>query len=153
MILLNAKQYLRQLRRLNNIVQSKLDQVETLKSLAQKITYVPKNIKVQESIPEDKMTEIISKIVDLQKELETDINNLLDLKLKITHQINSLDNDDYKLLLMLRYLNFKTWEEIAVEMGYTYQWIHVLHGRALKYFERSMRDEKIQENNLKSSTT
>ena len=81
------------------------------------------------------MTELILKIVDLQKELETDINNLLDLKLKITYQINSIDNDDYKLLLMLRYLNFKTWEEIAVEMGYTYQWVHVLHGRALIYFQ------------------
>lgn len=143
MILLNVKQYLRQLRRLNDIVQSKLDQIETLRSLAQKITYVPKTVSVQESIPEDKMTELISKIVDLQKELETDINNLLDLKLKITHQINNIDNDDYKLLLMLRYLNFKTWEEIAVEMGYTYQWVHVLHSRALKYFERSMRDEKV----------
>lgn len=140
---MNAKQYLRQLRRLNDIVQSKLDQIEALRSLAQKITHVPKNIKVQESIPEDKMTELISKIIDLQKELKIDIDNLLDLKLKIIHQINSLDNDDYKLLLMLRYLNFKTWEEIAVEMGYTYQWIHVLHGRALKYFERSMRDEKV----------
>ena len=138
MILLNAKQYLRQLRRLNNIVQSKLDQVETLRSLAQKITYVPKNVKVQESIPEDKMTEIISKIVDLQKELKTDVDNLLDLKLKITHQINSLDNDDYKLLLMLRYLNFKTWEEIAVEMGCSYQWVHVLHSRALKYFAQKV---------------
>ena len=139
MILLNAKQYLRQLRRLSDIVQSKLDQIEALRSLAQKITHVPKTVSVQESIPEDKMTEIISKIVDLQKELKTDIDNLLDLKLKITHQINNIDNDDYKLLLMLRYLNFKTWEEIAVEMGYTYQWIHVLHGRALKYFQ-----EKIQ---------
>ena len=142
MILLNAKQYLRQLRRLNDIVQSKLDQIETLRSLAQKITYVPKTVSVQESISEDKMTELISKIVDLQKELETDINNLLDLKLKITHQINNIDNDDYKLLLMLRYLNFKTWEEIAVEMGYTYQWVHVLHSRALKYFqEEAMKNE------------
>ena len=137
---MNAKQYLRQLRRLNDIVQSKLDQIEALRSLAQKITYVPKTVSVQESISEDKMTELISKIVDLQKELKTDIDNLLDLKLKITHQINSLNNDDYKLLLMLRYLNFETWEEIAVEMGYTYQWIHVLHGRALKYFQ-----EKVQE--------
>ncbi len=136
---MNAKQYLRQLRRLDHIVQSKLNQVESLRSLAEKITHVPKDISVQESTSQDKMLEIIPKIVDLQKELETDINNLLDLKLKITHQINNIDNDDYKLLLMLRYLNFKTWEEIAVEMGYTYQWVHVLHSRALIYFQ-----EKVQ---------
>jgi len=136
---LNAKQYLRQLRRLNDIVQSKLDQIETLRSLAQKITHVPKNIKVQESILEDKNSELIAKIVDLENDIKADIDYLLDLKLKITHQINSLDNDDYKLLLMLRYLNFKTWEEIAVEMNCSYQWVHVLHGRALIYFQ-----EKVQ---------
>ena len=136
---MNAKQYLRQLRRLDHIVQSKLDQVESLRSLAQKITHVPKNIQVQESTPQDKMLEIIPKIVDLEKEINRDIDNLLDLKVKIKKQIDVIDNDDYKLLLMLRYVNFKTWEEIAVEMGYTYQWVHVLHSRALIYFE-----EKVQ---------
>ena len=136
---MNAKQYLRQLRRLNNIVQSKLDDVEALRSLAQRITYVPKNIKVQESIPEDKFSELIAKIVDLQEKINDDVDKLLDLKLKITNEIDSLDNDEYKLLLMLRYLNFKTWEEIAVEMGCSYQWVHVLHGRALIYFQ-----EKVQ---------
>jgi len=136
---LNTKQYLRQLRRLNDIVQSKLDQIETLRSLAQKITHVPKNIKVQESILEDKNSELIAKIVDLENDIKADIDYLLDLKFKITNEINSLDNDDYKLLLMLRYLNFKTWEEIAVEMNCSYQWVHVLHGRALIYFQ-----EKVQ---------
>ena len=136
---MNAKQYLRQLRRLDHIVQSKLDQVESLRSLAQKITHVPKNIQVQESTPQDKMLEIMPKIVDLENEINRDIDNLLDLKVKIKKQIDVIDNDDYKLLLMLRYVNFKTWEEIAVEMGYTYQWVHVLHSRALIYFE-----EKVQ---------
>ena len=136
---MKAKEYLRQLKYLNNIVQSKLDDLEALRSLAQRITYVPKNIKVQESIPEDKFSELIAKIVDLQEEINNDVDNLLDLKLKITDQINSLDNDDYKLLLMLRYLNFKTWEEIAVEMGCSYQWVNVLHRRALIYFQ-----EKVQ---------
>jgi hypothetical protein len=136
---MNAKQYLRQLRWLDHVVQSKLDQVESLRSLAEKITHVPKNIQVQESTPQDKMLEIMPKIVDLENEINRDIDNLLYLKLKITKQIDSLDNDDYKLLLTLRYLNYKTWEQIAVEMGYTYQWVHVLHSRALIYFS-----EKVQ---------
>lgn len=140
MVLLNAKQYLRQLRRLDNIVQSKLDQLESLKNLAERITQVPKDMAVQESRYDDKLSELIPKIIDLENEIRRNVEKLLDLKLKITHQINSLDNDEYKLLLMLRYLNFKTWEEIAVEMGYTYQWIHVLHGRALKYFAQKVQE-------------
>lgn len=39
-----------------------------------------------------------------------------------------------KTLLRYRYLHGKKWEEIAVIMGYTYQWVCVLHGRALQAF-------------------
>jgi len=130
------KQQLRQLKQLNNIVQSKLDEIETLNSLAQKMTNVSKNILVQKSTPQDKLSELIPKIVDLKNELKNDVDNLLNLKLNIIEKINNIENNDYKLLLMLRYVNFKTWEEIAVEMGYTYQWVHVLHGRALIYLSK-----------------
>ena len=132
------KQQLRQLKQLNNIVQSKLDEIETLNSLAQRMTNVSKNILVQKSTPQDKLSELIPKIVDLKNELKKDVDNLLDLKLNIIEKINNIENNDYKLLLMLRYVNFKTWEEIAVEMGYTYQWVHVLHGRALIYLSKRL---------------
>src|SRR5690606_13440262 len=131
MTVAEVKQYLRRLKQLNNIVQSKLDEIETLTSLAQRMTNVSKNVLVQKSTPQDKLSELISKIIDLKNELKKDVDNLLDLKLDIIQKINDIENNDYKLLLTLRYLNFKTWEEIAVEMGYTYQWVHVLHGRAL----------------------
>ena len=136
MTVAEVKQYLRQVKRLDNIVQSKLDEVETLSSLAQKITHVPKNISVQESIPQDKLSELIPQIVDLKSKIKKDVNDLLNLKLDIIQKINNVENNDYKLLLTLRYLNFKTWEKIAVEMGYSYQWIHVLHGRALIYLSK-----------------
>ena len=130
------KQQLRQLKQLNNIVQSKLDEIETLNSLAQRMTNVSKNILIQKSTPQDKLSELIPKIVDLKNELKKDVDNLLNLKLDIIQKINNVENNDYKLLLTLRYLNFKTWEEIAVEMDYSYQWIHVLHGRALIYLSK-----------------
>ena len=130
------KQQLRQLKQLNNIVQSKLDEIETLNSLAQRMTNVSKNILIQKSTPQDKLSELIPKIVDLKNELKKDVDNLLNLKLDIIQKINNVENNDYKLLLTLRYLNFKTWEEIAVAMGYSYQWIHVLHGRALIHLSK-----------------
>ena len=138
MTVAEVKQYLRGLKQLNNIVQSKLDEIETLTSLAQRMTSVSKNVLVQKSTPQDKLSELISKIVDLKNELKKDVDNLLDLKLDIIQKINDIENNDYKLLLTLRYLNFKTWEEIAVEMGYTYQWVHVLHGRALIHLSKKL---------------
>jgi hypothetical protein len=41
--------------------------------------------------------------------------------------------EDYttEQLLELRYLCFKTWEQIAVDLGYDLRYLHKLHSRAL----------------------
>ena len=41
-----------------------------------------------------------------------------------------------------RYMNGYTWEQIAVCMHYTYQWVHRLHGQALVEFEKVMQGDK-----------
>ena len=45
------------------------------------------------------------------------------------------DNTE-KLILKYRYIEFLTWEEIAVKLGFTFQWVHVLHKKALNNFEK-----------------
>ena len=46
--------------------------------------------------------------------------------------IKGVDNTEYQTLLELRYLCYKTWEQIAVDMGYRVRNVHVLHNEALK---------------------
>mgnify|MGYP000876554104 CR=1 FL=1 len=133
---MTAKQYLRQVRRLDNIVNAKLEQVEMLRAMTTRMTTKLSTDKVQESNIPDKIPTLICKIVDLEKEITNNIDKLINLKTEVMRKIDSIQNDDYKLLLTLRYLNFKTWEQIAVEMGFTFQWVHELHKRALIEFEK-----------------
>lgn len=133
---MNAKQYLRQVRRLDNIVNAKLQQVEMLRAMTTRMTANLTTDKVQESNIPDKISTLICKIVDLEKEIINDVDKLIDLKAEIMRKIDSIQNDNYRLLLTLRYLNFKSWEQIAVEMGFTFQWVHELHKRALIEFEK-----------------
>ena len=137
---MNAKQYLRQVRRLDNIVNAKLEQVEMLMAMTTRMTANLTTDKVQESNIPDKISTLICKIVDLEKEITNDIDKLIDLKIEIMRKIDSIQNDNYRLLLTLRYLNFKSWEQIAVEMGFTFQWVHELHKRALIEFEKVQDD-------------
>lgn len=137
---MNAKQYLRQVRRLDNIINAKLEQVEVLRAMATRMTAKLTANKVQESNTPDKTEKLIVKIIDLEKEITNDIDKLIDLKTEVMRKIDSIQNDDYKLLLTLRYLNFKTWEQIAVEMKFTFQWVHELHKRALIEFEKVQDD-------------
>ena len=79
------------------------------------------------------MENIIVKIADIENEINEDIEQLIDLKTNITHMIKKLDKHEYQLILEMRYLCMKQWEQISVEMGYNIR--HV----------RRMRDEAIQE--------
>ena len=60
------------------------------------------------------------------------VDNLYRTKNEILEAVNRVDNTTYRTLLCLRYLRFKTWEEIAVEMNYTWRHTHRIHSAALK---------------------
>jgi len=43
-----------------------------------------------------------------------------------------VDNTEHQTLLELRYLCFKTWEQIAVDMGYNVRHVYRLHDEAIE---------------------
>lgn len=132
----NAKKYLSQIHRLDSVINAKLEQIQTLRSLTTKITTEISTDKVQTSHNNDKLGSTIAKIVDLENDINNDIDNLIDLKREVMNKIDSVQDKDYRLLLTLRYLNLKTWEQISIEMGFSFQWIHVLHKRSLAEFDK-----------------
>ena len=79
-----------------------------------------------------RMEDVIIKIIDFENEINAEIDRLVDIKREITCLINSVPNQEEQTLLELRYLCFKTWEQIAVEMGYSLQNVYKLHSKALK---------------------
>ena len=63
---------------------------------------------------------------------EGDIDKLVDLKAEITTVIKEVDDPELQSLLEQRYLNFRTWEQIAVDMGYNVRHLYRMHDKALK---------------------
>src|SRR5690554_2482725 len=133
---MTAKQYLKQIRKLDNLINAKLEQIEKLRAMSINISRVMSTDNIRSQENRSKIEKILVKIIDLEREVTTDIDRLVDLKREIMQKIDAMEDDNYKVLLTLRYLIFKTWEEIAVEMDYTFQWVHQLHKRALIEFER-----------------
>lgn len=52
----------------------------------------------------------------------------------ITDEIEKLPNETEKTLLMLRYIQGMTFEQCAVEMGYSWRHVLRIHGQALAHF-------------------
>ena len=128
---MTAKEYLGQAYRLDQRINSKLEQIRSLNELAAKctstITGMPKNPSHSTSM----MEEAVGKIVDLQAEIDGDIGQLVDLKRDMVSIIKAVQNTECQTLLELRYLCFKTWEQIAVAMGYNLRHVYRLHDEAV----------------------
>ena len=129
---MTAKEYLGQAYRIDQRINSKLEQVGCLRGLATKATSTISDTPPSGTRDFHSMEAIIVKIVDLEHEINTDIDILVDLKREIVGVIKRIGNPEHQTLLELRYLGFHPWEKVAVEMNYDLRYIHKLHRRALE---------------------
>lgn len=138
---MTAKEYLQRIRHIDNIIKSKIDVVSRLREISTKVGSIDTTVDKVQVPYKSRMEAIIVKIADLEADIDKDIDKLITLKKEVMGRIDSLTNNDHKLLLNLRYLNLCSWEEIAVKMSYTYRWTLVMHGRALKAFDKILRSK------------
>lgn len=75
-------------------------------------------------------------LIDKENELEKEIKKLIHYRMSVMEVLRKIQDANCVDLLYKRYFEYKTWEEIAVEMNYSYWGIQKMHSRALKEFER-----------------
>lgn len=132
---MTVKEYLSHACRLDAHINSKLDQLMSLRELANKATSTLTAVPPSGTRNVHKMENVIIDIVSLENEINADIDALVDVKRKIGEIIKTVENPKYQLLLELRYLCFKKWEEIAVIMDYSVDNIYKMHRKALEDVE------------------
>lgn len=129
---MKAKEYLQQIKKCDKLIENKLSEIKSLYDLTTSITTGLKEDVVQSSGVTDKIGDTVSKIIDLQQEINDDIDSFVDLKREIMSVIDRIDDVNLIDILYKRYFKYETWERIATEMNFTYQWVCKLHGRALQ---------------------
>ena len=134
---MSTKDYLSQAYRIDQRINSKLAQVMSLRDLLSKATGTLSGAPKAATPNPHSMEDTIAKMVDLENEINEDIDALVDLKSEIMRRIKRVENTEYQTILELRYLCFKRWEEIAVEMGYSLRRLYELHDCALEEISKS----------------
>jgi DNA-directed RNA polymerase specialized sigma subunit len=129
---MTPKEYLSRAYYLDMRIRSKAMQIAELETLATKVNAALSPIKVQTSKDNHKMESTVIKMTEYQEELNNDMKKLIQVKRETKEVIDSVTNDEYRVLLELRYLSSMRWEEIAVEMNYSIDHVFRLHRRALK---------------------
>ncbi len=130
---MTAKQYLRQAYRLNELINSDIQELEQLKALSRSISSpnlsgMPSGSGKQEA----PFVNAIMKIVDLEKVIDAEIDRFVDLKKEIRTVISSVEDNSQQLCLKLRYLQFLKWESVAAEMDLSLKQVHRIHNEALQ---------------------
>ena len=123
--------YLKRYITLDREIDRKLEEVARLRSKLTRVTEVYSTEPRGGGTIYGKTEEILAKIVDLEKEIDADVDRLIEVRDSIKSIIESVEDDRERLLLQYRYLDGRTFEEIAVQMHYSWRQIHRLHSKAL----------------------
>ena len=74
----------------------------------------------------------MDKVLEIDEEINREIDELQTVRQEIRSALDQLEDENLKLLMEYRYIDGMTWEQVAVEMHYSYMQICRLHGKALK---------------------
>lgn len=141
---MNAREYLSQVRQIDQRINTKLELITKLRSMATKATSTISDTP-KDSVPNPhSMENIVVKIVDLEDELNKEIDRLVDLKREILDVIRLVRTPAYQSLLEMRYLGYMTWEMIAEIFGYDTRSAYRNHKGALRAVDSILRQRETE---------
>lgn len=132
---MTTESYLEQIDRYEKMIQNKISEIQQLKTIACSITVSNDGERVQKTTEKDKLGTIVSKIVDMEREIEELVEKFLGKRNKIIKQIDDMENIDYYHVLTMRYVSNNTIEEIASKTNWSVRKVYDLKKKALKEFE------------------
>ena len=129
---MTAKEYMKQVQRLLRRIDRKQKEADALRqklSLPKSPAYfdLPKPVSPESHTVENGVSQILS----LEEEVKTAKKELEDLKAVFDTAIKAVTDTEHHDILAKRYLEFKDWNQIAEEMGYSKPSCYRLHREAL----------------------
>lgn len=128
---------LREIKKMDVLINSKLLELERLKELLTKVNIASYEDRVQTSHTGNGWEDTIQKIIDLEEQINRDIDRFVDYKKECQKVIDQLDDVNLIELAYKRYFEYKTFESIADEMNFSIQWVFILNGRLLKRIDKN----------------
>lgn len=142
---MTAKEYLEQIESLSiriDQMQNRLDCMRETAGGAAAIRY--DKDRVQASVQVDAVERNVLQLIEMEEKIFSEKVRLETIRNKITEQIQALDDDRYVKILYKRYVEGKKFYMIHEETDYDYDYVRVLHGEALGYFEMIYRKDFVE---------
>lgn len=134
MFMSEAKEFLKQVKKLDCMITNKLAERDQWKSIALG-TSVQLSEKVQTSGSQQKMADAINKYIDIESEINECVDNLIAKKKEVISVIEQLPVDLYDILHKI-YVQYYTFYDVADKKDISYSNVTTLHGKALKLVQK-----------------
>lgn len=132
---MTAKEYLRQLKTIDNRINAKLLEKERVRTLGERVT-TGLSERIQGGGGKDKVCDVVIKLTELENDIVSEIDKLVDLKREAGALIEKMTDEKCKVILSMYYISNKTFEDVAEYTEMTSRWVRMLHGRALQKFQK-----------------
>lgn len=131
---MKAKEYLHQAYRLDQRIQSDLDELDRLRELSTSPSSPSWGERIQKTRATDALfVRYLERIEELQIKINDEVDHLIALKEQIRDVINEVVNTDERMVLRYRYVHNFTWEQIGDELNADKSTIRRWHGNALNH--------------------
>ena len=134
---MRAKDYLRKIEKLDMMIGQRITELNQMRerlSILTGIDYSKDRIQATPSSGNKQIEEM----ADFEAEILKMIDDETTLKHRIIAEIQILDNALYVDILFRRYVKLQSFERIACDMCYAYNYVCTVHGKALKAFEEQV---------------
>lgn len=132
-----AKDYFAQIRKTDRLIQRLKGTVATLRSGLTSQNYELKPDRVQSSGAMNPLESAMIKILDLEGQITTRIDELVSIRRDAFSRIKNVPDFDQQNVLIARYCEDKKWEKIAVELNFSIAQVYRIHGAALLAFAKN----------------
>lgn len=135
--------YLEQPEKLDIQIRNKLIEKQQWHDISLGITANMEGERVQASGSKSKMAEAVDKCVDMEAEINSLIDELIETKKDVIQTIEQLDSPIEYNVLHMRYIQYLSLQEIADHYHKDYSWATTTHGRALKSVRKILENKRL----------
>lgn len=135
--IVEAKLYLKEIEKYEKVIKNKLEELKHLRELAVSFNYNLNSDVVQNSCDADKIGLTVGQIIDKENDLKSIIDEYISKRQERIAVIEELRDPVEYDIIHKRYVQLKSFDEIAIELGYSYVWICKKHNFALLNIQKT----------------
>lgn len=134
---MESKEYLESYRRIAERLKVLMAEIERLRAEAESVSL---NL---DGMPhgkgkDDKTARLAIQLAEMETKLQGEMSTLWSKRMEIINLLGKMQKHKHQTLLHKRYIECKSWEVIAYEMGISWRHCYRLHGSALNEFNDIM---------------